>query len=116
MEWQLVTGSFEGINRKGDSYPNPDPSDGNKAINFCKYFIATFHSNKRFTLGTGTTDLTANQHMAAAFPSRKHNVEEFVWLVKDMNSPAKSNVCFPIPDRPESFITGLVPAYTWMIT
>jgi hypothetical protein len=95
MEWQLVTRFFEWISErsKKEGKVFPDPARGGQTIDFCAYFANTFdNSNNKFALPGNPDKLTAQGHMAAAFPSKKNHPEEFVFLEKAINKPAKANV------------------------
>ena len=106
MEWQLVTHFFDWLNKKkGSTFDHPDPNQPQK-VDFCEYFKGTIlfdedpalkkaNTIQKFALPGQTELRTPRGHLAAAYPSKSKFPTEFVFLEKEMNSPAKTNVWFP---------------------
>lgn len=97
MEWQLVTGFFANMNKKGGTkFEHPDPRQGNKLVDFCTFWIESWGPQKgpeltEFTI-SNSAELTPWGHISAAYPSRYSHTKEMFALQKQINSPAKANV------------------------
>lgn len=91
LEWQVVTGFFDWLDKhfKGQKFPDPT---GSNTIDFCTYFENTWGS-QTFTIAENHPTATdAKDHLALQYPHSKKFEDEFVWLQKDINKPAKQNV------------------------
>jgi hypothetical protein len=112
LEWQVVTQFFEWIKlrkKPGQVFPSPDRTQPNTMVDFCTYWRETWNHTRgmtdmpKFDLpGEDNYPRLPFEHLQDAYPGRrsappgqkKTNAyfEDFVYLHKTINSPAKSNV------------------------
>lgn len=90
-----VTRFFEWLNdhhfQKAQRFPNPDPANAGTQLDFCQYWEKTW-STQTFTINVnGRSRIDAKKHIAWRYPGVGFK-NEFVWLQKDINKPAKQNV------------------------
>ncbi|KAL1608080.1 hypothetical protein SLS60_003019 [Paraconiothyrium brasiliense] len=95
LEWQTVTRFFEWLNdhhfAKKRKFTDPDPTQGGARIDFCEYWSKTW-ATQAFTIDVnGRSRVDAKKHIARQYPGVNFR-NEFVWLQKDINKPAKQNM------------------------
>jgi hypothetical protein len=96
LEWQLVTKFFEWLNEDHfggrTQFIDPDPAKNGAQIDFCMYWRKTWNA-PAFTIQlNGNSARTAKDHIAWQYPNSRGFQDEFVWLQKDINKPAKQHV------------------------
>ncbi|KAL9617420.1 MAG: hypothetical protein Q9160_007777 [Pyrenula sp. 1 TL-2023] len=94
LEWQVVTDFFAKMNQKsGTKYTHPDPAKAKEKVDFCTYWIKSWslEAGQEFTLDN-SPKRDPWGHIAAAYPSKDINKEEFVRLQRNINTPTKANV------------------------
>ncbi|KAL1607711.1 hypothetical protein SLS60_002646 [Paraconiothyrium brasiliense] len=95
LEWNTVTNFFDWLNEerfKGRRWPHPDPNKRARqpTVNFCGFWKEVWNSGPAFQMNGAA--LTANKHLASKYPSSQHFTKEFVWLQKELNKPAKTEM------------------------
>lgn len=106
LEWQAVTKFFDWVNQQksGVTFRNPDRSIRGE-VGFCEYWAATWTEEPAggaltaFPIAAGDENRLPLDHMRSAYLGReggrkgaKIQYDEFVYLHKFINSPAKANV------------------------
>ena len=95
LEWQVVTKFFEWLSKgplkKKFTDPNPKKTG---TLDFCKYWLETWDGSypSMFKLNGNGEARNAIEHLRFAYPARGNFEDEFVWLEKNINMKAKSQV------------------------
>jgi hypothetical protein len=99
LEWQLVTGFFDWMNiiyhDKQQKFGKPNGSAG-QLVDFCGLWNGILA--KSFPMPGKATPQSPLEHIRQEYPSKTNDYKnEFVWLEKEINSPAKAQVRVQIP-------------------
>lgn len=95
LEWQLVTGFFDWMNEEHYSKKRKfdDPKNPANKVDFCTYWVGTWKDTKAFAIPGKTNALTPLDYVRQEFPSKTNEFQnEFTWLEKPLNKPAKAEV------------------------
>jgi hypothetical protein len=95
LEWQLVTGFFEWMSKTYHGAQTKFDVPGNSGkVNFCEYWTETWKDAKSFPLPGRPTVQTPLDYIRQEYPSKTNEYkDEFVWLERTLNRPAKAEVC-----------------------
>lgn len=98
LEWQLVTGFFEWMSNEyhsnQDKFDNPQAQNaGAPKVTFCEYWKGTWEDTKAFTIPGKPIARVPLDFVRKEYPSKINEFNnEFVWLEKELNAPAKAQV------------------------
>lgn len=100
LEWQLVTGFFDWMNDK--HYNNKrkfdDPKKPGNKVDFCDYWVGIWKDAKAFTIPGKPIARTPLDFVRQEYPSKTNEFKnEFAWLEKPLNKPAKAEVSTVYP-------------------